>query len=968
MLYCFSNDITVLDVTANPELRELHCRSNDITTLDVTHNQLLTKLDCSYNRITALNVRNNPALTMLYCFSNDITVLDVTANPELTELACQSNDLTALDVTNNQMLTILDCSYNRITALNVRDNQTLKELYCDNNGITTLDVTNNPVLTALSFCSNDIIALDVTNNQKLISLDCSYNLISALNVRNNPALTRLDCYSNYLTALDVTANPALIELSFGGNDITSINLYNNSALKMLWCYDDNLDTLDLSRNPDLEYLSCPYNNLKHLDLRNNPKLETVYCYNNQLTDIDLSRSTSLDILSCTDNQLTALDLSACPNLRGLDCSTNYITALDISRNPKLEILYCSSNLIDTLDLSLNTTLNYFDCSYTNITTVDLSRSTSLVWANLANLTMTQNLRISPSGREDYPYQSDIRSYVGNNYTRITGLTAHTKDGTEIPSLFTPSEGIAYFAVSPIYLVYDYPTGYTGTASEDYVPRTMNVTISVPRSGWIYLPKIETRIADPSDDMHPSERTPEHSAPAPEQAPEQQLGRTYTPGTNEDVITPTLPGAVEPEIISSDQNQQVPSSSGGGCDSLGTFAAIAVLCFLCRRRRRIFMLCIMLAACYVPCSEAQDNVNTADYLLPYTFEIYTPAGRYEMVSPEILVKFAEKFEVSEDKVHSYEEIALPGSWNFRPQDMYYLANNGSYGGVMLPVTEYMTSGDYYLIKCIFSNDIQPGELIGVDTFEVDLDTRDSFYDETKLYFSRSVPMDMELNQIEFVPEDRTIYIAVSIHTNTGVVSVARGEYVEETDPLLRLDAEVVQHIADELGIDSGDLKYITRSNMSPPREATEDMKAYIKSDDHEIVANFPTLSVDVEGIYIIPITLSGDVWEMLKSHDIADYKFYALNDSEAGSEEASPAFINGLISTWELFTLNGEKMTSFGVKEFLMVGFLNAGKPFSVYLARMIIMLLLGGCNSGLVPGVLSAVILGVVIIKFCRRR
>lgn len=71
----------------------------------------------------------------------------------------------------------------------------------------------------------------------------------------------------------------------------------------------------------------------------------------------------------------------------------------------------------------------------------------------------------------------------------------------------------------------------------------------------------------------------------------------------------------------------------------------------------------------------------------------------------------------------------------------------------------------------------------------------------------------------------------------------------------------------------------------------------------------------------------------------------------------PAFITGLISTWELYTLNGEKLETFGVKEFLLVGLLQAGKLFSLYLAKLIIMLLLGGCNFG--TGIFAG---GVVIL------
>ena len=119
---------------------------------------------------------------------------------------------------------------------------------------------------------------------------------------------------------------------------------------------------------------------------------------------------------------------------------------------------------------------------------------------------------------------------------------------------------------------------------------------------------------------------------------------------------------------------------------------------------------------------------------------------------------------------------------------------------------------------------------------------------------------------------------------------------------------------------------------------------------------------------MPVRLSSDDWEALKGKSIDDYKFYALNDSDLGEGQLQPAFINGLLSTWELFTMSGEKMNSFGVREFLMVGFLNAGKPFSLYLAKLLLALLLGGCDAGLGFLAGGSVILGAVVLRGLLKR
>ena len=87
------------------------------------------------------------ALTSLYCYSNQLTSLDVSNNTALTDLYCYSNQLTSLDVSNNTALTDLYCSFNSLTSLDVSGATALTYLFCDSNQITSLDVSQNTALT-----------------------------------------------------------------------------------------------------------------------------------------------------------------------------------------------------------------------------------------------------------------------------------------------------------------------------------------------------------------------------------------------------------------------------------------------------------------------------------------------------------------------------------------------------------------------------------------------------------------------------------------------------------------------------------------------------------------------------------------------------------------------------------------------------------------------------------------------------
>ena len=141
-LYCFSNQLTALDVSKNTALKVLDCSLNQLTALDVSKNTALTKLFCSMNQLAALDVSKNTALTNLDCSDNQLTALDLSKNTALTGLVCDENQLTALNVSKNTALTVLYCLDNQLTALDVSKNTALTELYCDGNQINETEMSN----------------------------------------------------------------------------------------------------------------------------------------------------------------------------------------------------------------------------------------------------------------------------------------------------------------------------------------------------------------------------------------------------------------------------------------------------------------------------------------------------------------------------------------------------------------------------------------------------------------------------------------------------------------------------------------------------------------------------------------------------------------------------------------------------------------------------------------------------------
>ena len=143
-LYCLSNQLTSLDVSANTALTKLYCQNNQLTSLDVSGCTALTYLNCGSNQLTSLDVSANTALTTLWCYYNQLESLDVSANTALMVLECDDNQLESLDVSANTALMVLECDDNQLTSLDVSANTALTFLECEDNpgdGVSTFPVT-----------------------------------------------------------------------------------------------------------------------------------------------------------------------------------------------------------------------------------------------------------------------------------------------------------------------------------------------------------------------------------------------------------------------------------------------------------------------------------------------------------------------------------------------------------------------------------------------------------------------------------------------------------------------------------------------------------------------------------------------------------------------------------------------------------------------------------------------------------
>ena len=167
------------------------------------------------------------------------------------------------------------------------------------------------------------------------------------------------------------------------------------------------------------------------------------------------------------------------------------------------------------------------------------------------------------------------------------------------------------------------------------------------------------------------------------------------------------------------------------------------------------------------------------------------------------------------------------------------------------------------------------------------------------------------------------------------------------------------------ITSADIKTFTSKDIvAEPEEPTPAMQQAVKDEGYEIVAKLNVVQVQESGFYLFKVSLSEESFNELKGLSAKELKVYALSDTEI---EIRASFLTGLLNTFELLSMSGEKMESIGVREFLLIGLLESSKPLSLYLAKLLIMLLLGGCNSGLGVSGVVAVVIAAAYRKFHRK-
>ena len=619
-------------------------------------------------------------------------------------------------------------------------------------------------------------------------------------------------------------------------------------------------------------------------------LTYLNCSYNKLTALDVSNNIALTELHCENNQLTALDVGECSALTELHCGNNQLAELDVSHNDALTVLDCWGSRLNALDLSNNRALTELYCGKSNLAALDLSNNTALTillcnYSRLTELDISHNTAL----KELDIGSNDLTALDVSNNTALTWLVFGDNRLTELD--VSRNTALEYLDCSTNCLAsldLSNNTSLEELDADSQTPTLLCGTSSV--SGWPYMLTFYDNLENVLDINI----------------------RDSSGGIvnySEDKAGGILYFSSMPAEISYSYNTHAPVDNP-------KMTVNATINFS------------------NPGSDPGENSNQGSNSGKYSFAV--PSGVRSRL--EQIFGSTEIYQFTDDEI-------ISDTWELSDSDQQAVNSLNERVIINLPEVLPVNSG-VYLLRVSLA-EAETGRLINLYGITDSGNTVNSSALENTNY----VFLDEDGNEIDRVPENGIIYAAMNLTANRNhkAVITSPAELERGTIQPIELTETLLEKVAETVNVSVDQIRYITEENISEPLEPTQAMRDEMESRQNEVIGKLNTLTVSEDGYYVFKVVLSEDLYKQIEGVSISQINvfMYALSDDELPEEaQVVASFLPGLLNTWELLTLSGEKL-EFGAREFLMVGFLNAGTPFSVYLTKILLALLAGGCDTGL---------------------
>lgn len=142
-VFLAGNSLSTIDISKNINIETLDLTANELTEMvGLPKLNKLKDLNLSFNYLDEITV-SNASLEVLHISNNDLTSLDLSSVPNLKNLLLTSNKIHHLELLSNKKLETLLVSDNQLENINLSKNNNLSHLYITSNQLNSLDISNN---------------------------------------------------------------------------------------------------------------------------------------------------------------------------------------------------------------------------------------------------------------------------------------------------------------------------------------------------------------------------------------------------------------------------------------------------------------------------------------------------------------------------------------------------------------------------------------------------------------------------------------------------------------------------------------------------------------------------------------------------------------------------------------------------------------------------------------------------------
>ncbi len=458
---CSNNEFNDIDLSHQPNLKELYCHNVFVSTIDVSSNLALEKLIINNANCTNLTIGNNTVLKELNVNKNKLTSLNLNSYTTLETVDFSENyNLNITDFSTLTNLINLNCSDTGLRSINLSNNTLLETLTMNNMSGFDVNLSSNTALTSFSARESDLSNINIKNgnNVNITYFDAELNSITLTCIqvddpnasymstwkKDNAVIFSNDCvwtnipddnFENYLETHDASGNIVTVgDATSMGNGIANDNYVTTSKIAnvtSLSISDLNItDATGIESFTALQNLNCFNNTLSSINLSQNVALLSVNLSRNTLTSLDVSKNTLLKELYVTRNGLTSLDLTLNPELTSLSCAINQLASINFTNNNKLERISIYENQLTSLNVTNLTLLTSLDCVENSLTSIDLSQNSELqylqIYENLlTSLDVSNNVKLI----ELYAEYNQITSLDVSKNTVLEDLSCYSNQLT-----------------------------------------------------------------------------------------------------------------------------------------------------------------------------------------------------------------------------------------------------------------------------------------------------------------------------------------------------------------------------------------------------------------------------------------------------------------------------------------------------------------------------------------------------------